>query len=139
MKGMFFDASSFNGDISKWDVSRVTRMDEMFYNASAFTQNLCTGAWINSKASKSLMFEGSPGSISPMACTITTIPAAVFSPQSGAELSNGVGKYLEYSAKGDGQMHGSEATSPAAGNDHGTFVCKPEVRLDKLKLCKSIG
>ena len=30
----------FNGDISKWDVSRVTNMDNMFYQASLFNADL---------------------------------------------------------------------------------------------------
>lgn len=30
MKGMFFYAESFNGNISTWDVSKVTRLDSMF-------------------------------------------------------------------------------------------------------------
>jgi surface protein len=30
MDKMFFLAKSFNGDLSKWDVSNVTSMNEMF-------------------------------------------------------------------------------------------------------------
>ena len=40
MLGMFYSASSFKGDISKWDVSRVTNMENMFYHASAFNGDL---------------------------------------------------------------------------------------------------
>ena len=29
MRGMFFEATSLNGDISKWDVSRVMYMDDI--------------------------------------------------------------------------------------------------------------
>ena len=35
-------ATSFDGDISKWDVSSVTDMDSMFYEASAFNGDLAT-------------------------------------------------------------------------------------------------
>ena len=35
-----FTESSFNGDISSWDVSSVTNMDGMFYGNSSFNQNL---------------------------------------------------------------------------------------------------
>merc|ERR1712178_469621 len=62
MTSMFDSARSFNGDISKWDVSSVTIMDKMFYNALSFAQALC-GKWLTSKASKIDMFEGSSGRI----------------------------------------------------------------------------
>jgi surface protein len=39
---MFRDATSFNQDLSAWDVSNVTNMYEMFENASSFNQNLST-------------------------------------------------------------------------------------------------
>ena len=41
--GMFSGASSFNGNISSWDVSSATDMTNMFNGASAFSQNL--GSW----------------------------------------------------------------------------------------------
>lgn len=40
MGGVFRDASSFNGDISNWDVSNATNMVYMFFGASAFNQDL---------------------------------------------------------------------------------------------------
>ena len=60
MNGVFYEATSFNGDISKWDVSAVINMNNMFMGATSFKQKLCGTAWIHSKASKNLMFEGSP-------------------------------------------------------------------------------
>ena len=65
MSDMFSDASDFNQDLSKWDVSAVTDMESMFRDASAFHRALCGVAWENSKADKSGMFTDSPGSISP--------------------------------------------------------------------------
>ena len=51
MSGIFTFASSFNGDLSKLNVSRVTGMYSMFYSASAFSGGhvpwsvvLCTDA-----------------------------------------------------------------------------------------------
>ncbi len=47
MNQMFQNKTSFNEDISDWDVSRVTSMSEMFENASAFNQPL--GDWDTSR------------------------------------------------------------------------------------------
>ena len=35
---MVCDAASFNSAISKWDVSRVTNMDSMFWSAALFNE-----------------------------------------------------------------------------------------------------
>merc|ERR1712032_216324 len=86
MRGMFSEAASFNADLSKWDVSKVTKMDRMFYHAASFNQKLCGAAWINSKATKkkaivTAMFEGSSGSISPTVCTPASTSATKQVPQ----------------------------------------------------------
>ena len=40
MSYMFYNASSFDQDISDWTVSNVSNMDSMFYGASLFNQDL---------------------------------------------------------------------------------------------------
>ena len=48
-------AQSFNGDISKWDVSRVTNMVGMFYNSLAFDGDILN--WdVSSVTDMSAMF-----------------------------------------------------------------------------------
>ena len=69
---MFMHAAAFNSDISKWDISRVKKMDYMFWGATSFRHNLCGAAWVYSKASKKYLFAGSRGSIRWEACITTT-------------------------------------------------------------------
>ena len=40
MHAMFHSATSFNSDLSKWDVSSVTTTRFMFYSATSFTSDL---------------------------------------------------------------------------------------------------
>src|SRR5690606_11748536 len=43
MANMFYEATSFNGDISGWDTSKVTTVNSMLYGASSFNRSL--GQW----------------------------------------------------------------------------------------------
>jgi len=54
---MFYNASAFNHTLTAWDVSRVTDMSYMFYDATAFNQVLC---WdMSGVKNTELMFHGS--------------------------------------------------------------------------------
>ena len=94
-------ATSFNRDISKWDVSSVDNMDYMFGDKTLFKRKLYGAGWIYLKASKTVMLAWSSGSISHcVATTPVTIP--VFSPQSRAELKSAVDKCLKLGEYSDG-------------------------------------
>ena len=59
MSNMFVEASSFDGNLSAWNVSTVTRMESMFSKAAAFDGDVST--WDVSKVTDmSYMFAGSP-------------------------------------------------------------------------------
>jgi surface protein len=58
MAAMFFGATSFNGDISRWDVSKVTNMGAMFQRAP-FNQDI--GGWdVSNVTDMSVMFQLTP-------------------------------------------------------------------------------
>ena len=42
---MFSSARAFNQDVSGWSISSATDMDDMFYDASMFDQDLCQ--WVD--------------------------------------------------------------------------------------------
>ena len=55
MKGMFYTAKAFNADISGWDVSKVTDMNRLFYDAEDFNADI--SGWDVSKVTDmTLMF-----------------------------------------------------------------------------------
>ena len=62
MNSLFRGATSFNGDLSSWDVGQVTDMLGMFARATSFNRQL-GGKWSASTASQTHMFVGSGGSI----------------------------------------------------------------------------
>jgi surface protein len=56
MRRMFYNASAFNQDISGWDVSGVNNMSNMFFGATAFDQDI--SSWdVSSVTNMSSMFE----------------------------------------------------------------------------------
>ena len=54
---MFYGATSFNSDISRWDVSNVTNMAQMFTNASSFNSVL-SGWDVSNVTDMNFMFSG---------------------------------------------------------------------------------
>jgi surface protein len=62
MVSTFYGATSFNGDLSGWDVGQVRNMGATFANTTSFDRQL-GGAWATSTASKTYMFDNSPGTI----------------------------------------------------------------------------
>ena len=51
--------NSFNQPLDNWDLSSVTDMSWMFFNAEAFNQNLCQWkAYINQKVDYHNIFQG---------------------------------------------------------------------------------
>ena len=57
MSYMFYNATIFNGDISAWNVSSVTDMKYMLYNAASFNGNIST--WdVSSVTDMTSMFDG---------------------------------------------------------------------------------
>ena len=55
MEGMFGGASSFNGDISSWNVSNVVNMSAMFQSATSFNQDI--SSWdVSSVTNMTYMF-----------------------------------------------------------------------------------
>ena len=62
MGGVFFGATSFNGDPSAWDVSNVKNTRSLFLGATSFDHHL-GGAWSASTAVMDHTFDHSLGTI----------------------------------------------------------------------------
>eukprot|EP00587_Corethron_hystrix_P016884 CAMPEP_0113326314 /NCGR_PEP_ID=MMETSP0010_2-20120614/18423_1 /TAXON_ID=216773 ORGANISM="Corethron hystrix, Strain 308" /NCGR_SAMPLE_ID=MMETSP0010_2 /ASSEMBLY_ACC=CAM_ASM_000155 /LENGTH=100 /DNA_ID=CAMNT_0000186573 /DNA_START=132 /DNA_END=431 /DNA_ORIENTATION=+ /assembly_acc=CAM_ASM_000155 len=60
MGGMFYKSTLFNQNLSEWDVSKVTNMDNMFNGASSFNNCL---VWDVGDVNTDEMFDGSNGLI----------------------------------------------------------------------------
>ena len=61
MYSIFFNASSFNQNLSSWDIVKVTNMDRMFYNAQNFNNNGQPLTWdVSSVSDFQYMFSATP-------------------------------------------------------------------------------
>ena len=55
MDNVISRAVLLNCDISKWDVSRVTDMNRMFMYVRSFKHKLCGAVWVRSNASQNCL------------------------------------------------------------------------------------
>lgn len=62
MKDLFSRMENFNGDITRWEVSKVTDMDHMLHSALAFNQPM--GSWGVSRMSSLMGMSGEARSFS---------------------------------------------------------------------------
>ena len=110
MSGIFLGTTSFNDDLSNWDVSSVKDMYGMFWGATFFKRQLCGTAWAHSQAKKTIMFAVTSGSISTTTCTTRT-PMTLFSSQSRDELKSVLDACLKLSPTGDSSTHTDQSES----------------------------
>jgi surface protein len=69
MSRMFYNAHTFNQDIDSWNVSKVSTMSYMFYNAHAFNQDI--SSWdISSLTNAAGMFKGTAMTVDNMDNTL---------------------------------------------------------------------
>ena len=77
--GMFWDASTFNDDVSGWDISGVTLMHGMFFGATSFDQDLSdwdppNGTWYVCR----LWHVHPTRLVHGMACMLASMPCATY-------------------------------------------------------------
>ena len=88
MSGMFRGASSFNGNLSGWDVSSVTVMTEMFRDASSFNGNV-SGWDIPKVTDMRNMFSGASSFNQDLSNWDTSSVTRMFAMFNGASSFNG--------------------------------------------------
>lgn len=111
-QGLFYQAESFNQDISGWDISSATAADGMFYGARSFNQDLCAwadawpydgvpagddDAWygLPTFGGSGCAFEGDPGPEGGPFCASNCL-----APQPGeGEETNGINDFEVHSGK----------------------------------------
>ena len=93
---MFRHATAFNQDLSEWDVSNVTNMNNMFNSAAAFNQDLSRWVVINVRKMEG-MFNGVPLSIANYDALLGGWSARTL--QRGVDFGVGGSNYCNVSAR----------------------------------------
>ena len=107
---MFRDASSFNGDLSSWNVSSVTNMADMFRDASSFNKPL--SSWdVSSVTDMSRMFLGASSFNKPLSSW--DVSSVTSMPRMFSEASSFNGDISGWDVSSVAKMNGmfSDATS----------------------------
>ena len=109
MASMFHSASLFEGDLSKWDVSSVTNMANMFHSASAFNSDL--SKWeVFSVTDMSFMFQSASsfnGDLLKWDVSSVTTMVNMFNGASSFKQTLCRGAWLISKADKDGMFDGS--------------------------------
>ncbi len=121
MSNMFAGATSFNGDISKWKVSNITDMDGMFSGASAFDKDL-EGWNVASTVTKKDMFTNT---------AVAKLPTWYFS------ISANVDELTVY--KGVSLADNEKITLSKTPDITGKFGIKPDITSIGLSFDTSTG
>jgi len=118
MASMFSGASSFNQDISSWDMTKVTNVSSMFTNATAFDQNL--GAWNMSTVTTFTNFMSGKTAATFSAANLDAIYNGWIANELGTakSISFGTAKYTVAGVEGRGLLARTNTTKTVTGSSN---------------------